>query len=204
MPTIDEAIKILSASIKTDQNAHNLQMTLHVAESIFLNEILSEDQSRKIQIIIGSLNRKYDNLIKMERLTDEVINENKVVANKLITSKDIVKWSLGIDDEIKNDKKIKNEKVTKEAIGDFRDAAVSPEKFNLMIKLLKEKKVIDSEHCLIGTATVLYSLIKRFVELGYFKKIFRKDLYPLVNEEFKINTVFQTWNAAEPYSQKLF
>jgi hypothetical protein len=108
---------------------------------------------------------------------------------------------IDLDKEYKIEQgKPKPEKVSYAA---FKDVATNEESLNTMYRILSNKKVIDNQGSLIGTATMLYSLIKRFKQLGYFKKIFGKDLRELVNNTFHATATNQAYKQADIYSKPL-
>jgi hypothetical protein len=195
---IDDIIKKLSSAvIVRNHNASHVKMMLKTAKMARANEILTLDQLRKFDWIVDELTYQLTDLIEIEKIKEEIKKENGLETQKDIT-KSIIRWSLCITDAVN-----KPPKPQKEAITSLKNAAINDEAFNLMILQLLNKKVIDDENTLIGTATLLYSLIRRFYKLGKFKKIALKDLFPFINAEFKMNASFQTFTQAGYYTLTL-
>ncbi|EOR96718.1 hypothetical protein ADIARSV_0141 [Arcticibacter svalbardensis MN12-7] len=98
---------------------------------------------------------------------------------------------------------VKPAPIVKEVFKTFVDTAISEEQLNEMYTILIDRLAINSDHTQKGTATHLYSLIKKLKKLGYFKKITNKALHPLINEAFKMKDIFQTYNQAPVYPKDL-
>ncbi len=91
----------------------------------------------------------------------------------------------------------------KVSITTFEDAVLNKEKLMKVYEILSTKRVIDETKSLTGNATLLYSLMKRFKKLGYFKKITDKDLHPLINISFNTVASYQLYKQVEIYSKEL-
>jgi len=91
----------------------------------------------------------------------------------------------------------------KQPINSFENAAKDQNTLQIMFEILQKKSVINDQRILIKTSSLLYSLVKRFKTEGYFKKVSYKDLHPLVNEAFKSQCQYQTFNQAQVYQGKL-
>jgi hypothetical protein len=188
---IDEIIKKLSSAVVIrNQNTSHVKMMLKSAKLIRANEALSVDQIRKFDWIIDELSIQIIDLSERDKIKEEIKKEKGLVS----VAKDIHKFTMKLDGNVNS-----IEKESKVPIGTLRDAAISDDIFNIIIKTLIDKRVIDEQLSLISTSDSLYGIIKRFKKMGYFNRITNEKLHPLVNIAFSTNSVFQTFKQADIY-----
>lgn len=197
-------------SISLDgQNEHKLAKTA-ILEAIFKMEIKKAENADQVKSILDLQFEitEVRNTPKKEwlDLVEQIIKKNNLLRGRdsLIVPVDI--WfkvkraGLTSNPAIKSKEKPNKQK---KPINTFEEAAKDDEALKTMLTILSNKKVIDNQNTLISTAKSLYSLIKRFKQLGYFKNIFLKDLHPLVNTAFKADKSYQHFNQTAPYNKTL-
>lgn len=105
--------------------------------------------------------------------------------------------------KIPGNKTTQIQETNKIVLNTLKDAMVDEQKYNEMCMILLNKGIINEDHVLIKTATVLYGIIKRLKKMGFFRAIIYEDLHPLVNAAFNTNTTLDLFKQAKIYDKAM-
>lgn len=198
-----QADLVLNEISKTDINLLKAEMNSSLNKAQYIDGVKSFTFNSENRL--NQFNRGWELKFKILYPDNPLTDERTW---KMFYSSQIKDFITGINKAVNSIEYSLNKDSLKKSIkvSDFNtlaDAAVNGDTLETMYQVLISKHVIDNQYTLTKSATLLYSLMKRFKQLGYFKKITDIRLHILINDAFKMNNTRQLYKQAEPYSRQL-